>query len=82
MRIRNVVTLSWVTLTSDCWLEVTMHLEGPATGQINHDFPWVPSTLRANAGTIPTFQVFAARLSCSPASSNFKISAQTQPTSG
>ena len=36
---------------------------------------------RANDGPLPKFQVFAARFSCSPPSSNFKISAQTQPTS-
>jgi hypothetical protein len=28
----------------DCWLEVSLHPEGPATGQLDHQgFPWVSS---------------------------------------
>jgi hypothetical protein len=36
---------------------------------------------RANDRPLPKFHVFAARFSCSAPSSNFKISAQTKPTS-
>ena len=36
---------------------------------------------RANDERLPKFQGFAAHSSCNPLSSNFKISAQTQPTS-
>jgi hypothetical protein len=24
----------------DCWLEVNLHPEGPATGQLDQSFPW------------------------------------------
>jgi hypothetical protein len=27
-------------LIPDCWLEVTLHPEGPATSQLDQDFPW------------------------------------------
>jgi hypothetical protein len=27
-------------LMPDCWLEVSLHPEGPATGQLDQDFPW------------------------------------------
>jgi hypothetical protein len=29
----------------DCWLEVSLHLEGPATGQLDQGFPWFSSLL-------------------------------------
>jgi hypothetical protein len=30
-------------LMPDCWLEVSFHPEGPATGQLNLAFPWFSS---------------------------------------
>jgi hypothetical protein len=32
--------LGFVDLILDCWLEVSLHLEGPATGQLDQGFPW------------------------------------------
>jgi hypothetical protein len=28
-------------LMPNCWLEVNLHPEGPATGQLEQDFPWL-----------------------------------------
>jgi hypothetical protein len=33
--------LGFADLMPDCWLEVSLHLEGPATGQLDQGFPWV-----------------------------------------
>jgi hypothetical protein len=32
--------LGHADLVPDCRLEVGLHLEGPATGQLNQGFPW------------------------------------------
>jgi hypothetical protein len=31
--------LGFAYLMPDCWLEVSLHLESPATGQLNQGFP-------------------------------------------
>jgi hypothetical protein len=41
----------------DCWLEVSKHLGGPVTGQLDKGFPWISSVLRANAELVPKFHV-------------------------
>jgi hypothetical protein len=38
----------------DCWLEVSLHPESPATGQLDLGFPYFP---RANAELVPKFLV-------------------------
>jgi hypothetical protein len=32
--------LGLADLMPDCWLEITLHLEGTATGQLDQGFPW------------------------------------------
>jgi hypothetical protein len=32
--------LGLADLMPDCWLEVSLHPEGPATGQLDQRFPW------------------------------------------
>jgi hypothetical protein len=32
--------LGLADLMPDCWLEVGLHPEGPATGQLDQDYPW------------------------------------------
>jgi hypothetical protein len=41
----------------DCWLEVGLHPEGPATSQLDLGFPWFYLGLRANAELVPKFHV-------------------------
>jgi hypothetical protein len=41
----------------DCWLEVSLHPEGPATGQLDQGFPLVFLVPTANAELVPKFHV-------------------------
>jgi hypothetical protein len=37
----------------NCWLQVSLHLEGPATGQLDQGFPWFSSILEQVGTQIP-----------------------------
>jgi hypothetical protein len=47
--------LNIISTRPDCWLEVSLHLEGPATGQIDKDFPWFSSVLEQMLSWYPNF---------------------------
>jgi hypothetical protein len=42
---------------SGCWIEVTLHPEGPTTGQLDHGLPWILLSSRANAKFVNKFHV-------------------------
>jgi hypothetical protein len=60
--------LGFADLKPVCWLEVSLHPEGPATGQLDHGFPWSQS--KCWVGTqIPRC---TACFPCSPPNGNIK----------
>jgi hypothetical protein len=49
--------LGFAYLMPDCWLEVSLHPEGPATGQFDQGFPWISSILKQMLSWYPEFHV-------------------------
>jgi hypothetical protein len=47
--------LGFAYLMSDCWLEVSLHWEGPATGQLDQGFLWFSSVLEQMLSWYPEF---------------------------
>jgi hypothetical protein len=37
---RQGIMLELADLMPDCWLELSLHLESPVTGQLDQGFPW------------------------------------------
>jgi hypothetical protein len=49
--------LGFACSVPDCWLEVSLHPEGPATDQLDQGFSVVFLGPRANAELVPKFHV-------------------------
>jgi hypothetical protein len=49
--------LGFACSVSDCWLEVSLHPQVPATGQLDQGFYVVFLGPRANAELVPAFRV-------------------------
>jgi hypothetical protein len=49
--------LGLADLMPDCWLEVGLHPEGPATGQLDQGFAVVSLGPRASPELVPKFHV-------------------------
>jgi hypothetical protein len=41
----------------DRWLEVSLHPEGPATGQLDQNLPWFSSVLEQMLSCVPKFHI-------------------------
>jgi hypothetical protein len=59
--------LGFTDLMPDCWLEVSLHPEGPATGQLDQGFPWFSLVLEQMLSWYPN-----STLHCSPPNGNIK----------
>jgi hypothetical protein len=55
--------LGLVYLMPDCWLEVSLHPEGPATGQLKSRFSVVFLGPRANTEFVPKFPMVTLKIS-------------------
>jgi hypothetical protein len=66
-------------LMPDCWLEVSLHLEGPATGQFDQGF-LVFLGPRANAELVPKFHVALHASNAALPMVTLKISPYTKVT--
>jgi hypothetical protein len=47
--------LGFPYLMPDCWLKVSLHPEGPATGQLDQGFPWFPLVPEQMLSWYPNF---------------------------
>jgi hypothetical protein len=58
-------------LMPGCWLEVSLHSEGPATGQLDQGFPWFSLVPEQMLSWYPN-STFTACFSCSSPNGNTK----------
>jgi hypothetical protein len=57
----------------DCWLEVSLNPEGPATGKLDQGFPWLSLVPEQMLSWHPNSTLFCSvRFTCSPPDGNFK----------
>jgi hypothetical protein len=71
--------LGFAYLMPDCRLEVTLHSEGPETGQIDQGFPWSPLDPEQMLSWYQNF-TFTACFTCSPPSGSIKNFALMYPS--
>jgi hypothetical protein len=64
----------------DFWLEVSLHPEGPASGQLDQGFPWFSLIPEQMLSWYPNSTLLcSAFFTCSPPDGNFNIFALMQP---
>jgi hypothetical protein len=66
--------LGFAYLVPDCWLEVSLHPEGPATGQLDQGLPWFSSVLGQTLSWYPnsTFALLASHAALPMVTSKFR----------
>jgi hypothetical protein len=70
--------LGFACSVPDCWLEVSLHPEGPATGQLDQGFPWFSLVPEQMLNWYPNSRCSVC-FTCNPPNGNFKVFRLMQP---